>query len=91
MNNRDASLLLAEDIRTSWKYATRAVNWCESASLPDTRQAMAEIVVKISQQLEFLETQLQAERISERREAREQAQSSETVPQPAPAEREVSK
>lgn len=65
------SLLLREDLHAAWKYATRAVNCCESASLPDTRAAMAEIVVKLSQQLEFVETELQAERITARREDRE--------------------
>ncbi len=65
-----ASLLLREDLYAAWKYATRAVNCCESASLPDTRSAMAEIVVKISQQLEFVDTELQSQRITMRREER---------------------
>lgn len=64
IDNRGASLLLQNELHTAWKYATRAVNVCESIGLPDTRIAIADIVVQISQQLEFVETQLQSERIS---------------------------
>ena len=64
-------IMLQDDLHTAWKYATRAVNCCENARLPDTRQAVADIVVKLSQQLEFIETQLQSERIIARREQRQ--------------------
>lgn len=71
-DNRVGSLLLMEDLHAAWKYATRAVNACESIGLPDTRSAIADIVVRLSQQLEFVETQSQSERIEMRRAAREE-------------------
>ena len=64
-------LILREDLHTAWKYAVRAVNSCENANLTDTRQAVCDIIVKLSQQLEFVETQLQSERVLARREERE--------------------
>lgn len=70
ISDQSASELLRQEMHTAWKYATRAVNVCESIGLTDTRTAMVEIVVKISQQLEFIETELQAARIAERRESR---------------------
>lgn len=70
--NRGASLLLQNELHTAWKYATRAVNVCESIGLPDTQSAVADIVVRISQQLEFVETQLQSEQIAARRASREE-------------------
>lgn len=74
-DNRGASLLLQNELHTAWKYAVRAVNVCESIGLPDTQSAIADIVVRISQQLEFVETQLQSERIAAKRASREETPS----------------
>ena len=48
--------LPVNDLKLSWKYAVRALNSAENEGALDTAQALAEIVVKISQQLEFCET-----------------------------------
>lgn len=48
-----AAGILISDLHNAWKYAVRALNAAENAELEDTRQAMLEIVGKISQQLEF--------------------------------------
>ena len=69
--NRVASVLLEQELHTAWKYATRALNVAESISLPDTRNAIAEIVIQLSKNLEFIESELQTERIQMRRDERE--------------------
>lgn len=45
--------ILISDLSNAWKYAVRALNAAENAELEDTRQAMLEIVGRLSQQLEF--------------------------------------
>jgi hypothetical protein len=48
--------ILMNDLRLSWKHAVRCCNYCENAGLKDSYAAIAEIVVKLSQQLEYTET-----------------------------------
>jgi hypothetical protein len=46
--------ILLDDVRRAWKYAVRAVNYCENAGRKDHR--FSEILVMLSQELEFLES-----------------------------------
>lgn len=48
--------LAIDDLRASWRNAVRSYNTCENAGLSDTCTALAEIIVKLSQQLDFAET-----------------------------------
>lgn len=45
--------ILTSDLRNAWSYAVRALNCCENEDMKDSRQAMLEIVGRLSQQLEF--------------------------------------
>lgn len=49
--------VLITDLQQAWKHAVRAVNYCENADMNDTATAVREIVVKLSQQLEFHQAQ----------------------------------
>lgn len=64
------SILLQHELHAAWKYATRALNVCESIGLPDTRSAVADIIIRLSQQLEFIESEVQSVRIEIRRDER---------------------
>ena len=45
--------VLVDDLQLAWKHVVRAYNCCENAGWSDTQEAMADIVVSLSQQLEY--------------------------------------
>lgn len=45
--------ILLDDLRKAWRHAVRAYNFCENQELSDTQKAVGEIVLRLSQQLEF--------------------------------------
>lgn len=50
--------LAVSDLREAWRSAVRCYNTCENSGLSDTCTALAEIIVKLSQQLDYTETTL---------------------------------
>lgn len=48
--------MAVDEMRAAWRHAVRAYNACDNAELHHSRQALAEIVAKSSQQLEYFET-----------------------------------
>jgi len=47
--------MLLSDVRSAWRSAVRALNYCENEGLKDTQVEVAEVVCKLSQVLEYIE------------------------------------
>ena len=56
MVERDSRDLWPDDLHEAWRHSVRAFNLCENSGQKDSATALAEIVVKLSQQLEFADT-----------------------------------
>ena len=48
--------ILLEDLQLAWSHAVRAFNCAQNARLTDTASALGEIVIGLSQQLEYQQT-----------------------------------
>jgi hypothetical protein len=48
--------MAVDEMREAWRHAVRCYSVCDNAELHHSRQALAEVVAKISQQLEYFET-----------------------------------
>lgn len=48
--------MAVDELRLTWRHAVRCFNVCDNADLNHSRQSLAEIIARISQQLEYFET-----------------------------------
>ena len=56
LHSRPEFEFVAEELKMSWKYAVRAYNIAQNSQLKDTASMIKNIIIKLSQELEFCES-----------------------------------